>query len=372
MANNQPPELSPEARRIIGEARGADDPTAEDQARVKARWLASVAAVAGVSSLTEAARAAGGIGWGLKAAGAALVVAAGVIGLYVALPPDGIGAPQEPAADSRARTGALPSRFEKTPAGDHRALERSAVEKSAVEKTARRNAEERAAAIAAASPEAASAQGPAALAAPIEVAAPALPTNPVVPAPPGATVQSAPPALSVLEPTEVATLAGNARGVEVATPATEESGGATSVRGRREKVAAIGRNAKGARRERGTARPKGTGPRPAAAEQHAAQPVTAPTPVAAAAQSGQLGEELALLSEVRGSVQGGAPGRALELLSRYRTQFGRPILGMEADALRVDALCKAGQRDAARASAQAFQSDWPGSPLGQRVSSACP
>jgi hypothetical protein len=95
-------------------------------------------------------------------------------------------------------------------------------------------------------------------------------------------------------------------------------------------------------------------------------------PIEAGAQTGQLGEELALLSEVRGSVQGGAPGRALELLSRYRSQFGRPILGMEADALKVDALCKAGQRDAARASARAFQNDWPGSPLEQRVSSACP
>ena len=69
--NNDAPELSPEARRIINEARGFDDPSPEDRARVKARWLAGVAAVAGVSSLTEAARAAGGLGWGLKAAGAA-------------------------------------------------------------------------------------------------------------------------------------------------------------------------------------------------------------------------------------------------------------------------------------------------------------
>jgi hypothetical protein len=363
MANNQAPELSPEARRIISEARGADDPTAEDQARVKARWLASVAAVAGVSSLTEAARAAGGIGWGLKAAGAALVVAAGVIGLYVALPGGGDSAePQEPGADSRAR-GVLPSRFEKTPAGDHRALERSAVQRGA----AQRNAEQRTA------HEAVSAEGSAAAAAPIEAAAPALPTDPVVPAPPVATVQSAPPAPSVLEPTEVATPAGNTRGVEVAAPATEASGAAASVAGGREEVAAVGRSAKGARRERGAARAKASRPRPVpVVQQRAAEPVGAPTPVVAGAQTGQLGEELALLSEVRGSVQGGAPGRALELLGRYRSQFGRPILGMEADALRVDALCKAGQRDAARASAQTFQNDWPGSPLGQRVSSACP
>jgi hypothetical protein len=79
-----------------------------------------------------------------------------------------------------------------------------------------------------------------------------------------------------------------------------------------------------------------------------------------------------VLSEVRSSVQGGTPARALELLGQYRSRFERPILGMEADALRVDALCKTGQRDAAQASARAFQNDWPGSPLERRVGAACP
>ena len=45
---------------------------------------------------------------------------------------------------------------------------------------------------------------------------------------------------------------------------------------------------------------------------------------------------------------------------------------MEADALQVDALCSAGRREAAQAAATAFVKDWPGSPLQQRVSSACP
>jgi hypothetical protein len=75
---------------------------------------------------------------------------------------------------------------------------------------------------------------------------------------------------------------------------------------------------------------------------------------------------------VRSSIQEGAAVRALELLNRYESRFGQPILGMEADALRVDALCKAGQRDAARESARAFQNEWPGSPLERRVSAACP
>ena len=95
-------------------------------------------------------------------------------------------------------------------------------------------------------------------------------------------------------------------------------------------------------------------------------------PTEAASASGQLGEELSLLSQVRSSVQDGTPQHALELLADYEAKFGRPILEMEADALRVDALCRAGQRDAARASAAAFQNEWPGSPLGRRVSAACP
>jgi hypothetical protein len=354
--NNQAPELSPEARRIISEARGADDPSAEDRARVKARWLASVAAVAGVSSLTEAARAAGGIGWGLKAAGTALAIVAGVIGLYVVRPEGGEVAPDR-TADSSARGGALHARFEKTPAGEHRALERSAVEKSAVEKSPVGKGAERgtADAVASALPEKVAAEG----------SGPVPPPSSIIPAPPGPTVEAAPPAPSVLEPTEVATLADNVRGVEVATPATEAP--AAIAASRRGEVAVVGRSAKASRRERVAPRARAGAPRAVPVME---QPVAAP--VTAGAPSGQLGEELALLSEVRGSVQGGEPRRALELLSRYRSQFGRPILGMEADALKVDALCKAGQRDAARAGARAFQNDWPGSPLERRVSSACP
>ena len=100
-----------------------------------------------------------------------------------------------------------------------------------------------------------------------------------------------------------------------------------------------------------------------AAEKAPAEPATA--------ASGQLGEEISLLSEIRGNLQAGAPGRALEQLADYRRRFGQPNLAMEADALQVDALCGSGQREAARAAASAFASNWPGSPLQQRVSAAC-
>jgi hypothetical protein len=91
-----------------------------------------------------------------------------------------------------------------------------------------------------------------------------------------------------------------------------------------------------------------------------------------AAVGGQLGEEIALLSRIRASLQAGASLKALQLLGDYQRRFDRPNLAMEADALHVDALCEAGQRDAAREQAAQFVTNWPGSPLEQRVRAACP
>jgi hypothetical protein len=92
---------------------------------------------------------------------------------------------------------------------------------------------------------------------------------------------------------------------------------------------------------------------------------------ASATNSGQLSEEIALLSRIRAGLREGAGAQALDLLAEYRKRFERPILGMEAAALNVDALCQTGQRDAARAAATRFQDNWPKSPLEQRVSAAC-
>jgi hypothetical protein len=335
--NREAPELSPEARRLISDARGVDDPTAEDQARVKARWLASVAAVAGVSSLTEAARAAGGIGWGLKAAGAALVLAAGTIGLYVALPPGTADEAKRAAAPLPAWSGTTHDRHEKTPAGEHQALTNQPAKKL----------DDGVAPAPVRPPPSGATVDSEAFAVPVVVPPPVVPL-----------VQAASPAPSVLEPAEVPTREGVALDVGVEAPATEAT---VAVRQPvvRPAVARVPRRARSAAVR--------TNPPTAVAAPDEA-PAAAPT----TGQSGQLSDELALLSDVRSSVQAGSPARALELLGQYRSRFGRPILGMEADALRVDALCKTGQRDAAQASARAFQKDWPGSPLERRVSAACP
>lgn len=350
--NNQAPELSPEARRLINEARGADDPTPDDQARVKARWLASVAAVAGVSSLTEAARAAGGIGWGFKAAGAALVIAAGAIGLNFAL--DGGNA--EKASETAARPGWIsssPERFEKTPRS------RAEPEKLAHGPGSRAPTDD-----------------PAAVAAPSAQAMP-VPADPALPTQPQAAAGSAP---SEAAPTDAVAAAGEAE------PQVSRRGSSeplvsqpvvlpTAARAKPAPRAVVARGSMPKTAEN-TAPKAAENAAPKAVDNSVPKESASAAPIetgsAAAGPSGQLSEELALLSDVRGSIQAGAASRALELLNRYESRFGQPILGMEADALRVDALCKAGQRDAARESARAFQKEWPGSPLERRVSAACP
>ena len=328
--NNQAPDLSPEARRLLDACRNADDPTPDDQARVKARWLAGVAAVAGVSSLTEAARAAGGIGWGLKAVGAALVLAAGAVGLYVVAPGDG-GAGPAPSAPAWA--GRTHERHEKTVAtapGDVPA-----------------------------SPTPGASQSATVLGAPATGASEVIALAPV-PAP------ANPPVAAELVPSAPAT--SPALDTTVDRPTVDVS--ARAARERAVASRAVPPRAAGTRAVAPRAVPV-VAAAPAASAP-AAGVVPEAAPAAGATASGQLGEELALLSQVRSSMQSGAPQRALELLGSYEARFGQPILEMEADALRVDALCRAGQRDAARASAEAFQNEWPGSPLGRRVSAACP
>jgi len=276
-------ELSATARQIIADARGADDPTAEDEARVKARWLAGIAAGAGVSSLTEAVRAAAGSGWGLKVAAMVAAATAASVGVYLGWP--------ESKHDARP-------------------------------------------------PAAAAVQAPAT--APVV----ALPVEPPVAA---VAEPAAPVAAPATELPGTAEVAENVAVPEPAAAAPVADTPATAAEARAVRARAVA-----AERTRAL---------PASEEPAAAAP-----PVI----GGQLGEEIALLSNIRAALQDGAASRALEQLGEYRRRFDRPSLAMEADALQVDALCRAGQREAAQAAATAFVSNWPGSPLQQRVSSACP
>lgn len=89
------------------------------------------------------------------------------------------------------------------------------------------------------------------------------------------------------------------------------------------------------------------------------------------AAGNQLAEELKLLSGAREGLKRGDSAVALERLEEHARRFPSGTLVMEARALRVDALCEAGRRDAAREAAEAFLKAWPESPLAARVRSAC-
>jgi hypothetical protein len=288
-------ELSATARQIIADARGADDPTAEDEARVKARWLAGIAAGAGVSSLTEAVRAAAGSGWGLKVAAMVAAAAVASVGVYVAWP--------ESKRDTPAPT-----------------------------------------VVAVQAP-------PAAPVAPPAEPSVAPVTVPVQEVPSAGEVAAIPAAPEPATPADTPALVAPDLAPVAAAPAAPAA-----------KVPAVPPRAA----------PSAVRARTVAAERAQVLPVEGEPAAAPAQVGGQLGEEIALLSQIRGTLQDGAATRALEQLREYRQRFERPSLAMEADALQVDALCRAGQREAAQAAATAFMSNWPDSPLQQRVSSACP
>jgi hypothetical protein len=295
-------ELSGDARRIIAEARGVDDPTAEDRERVKARWLASIAIAAGVSSFSDTARATSSGGWALKGTALALAVAAGAAGLYVMLP-------------------------------DTELASRESVPLPAIPLPAE-----------VAAPEVPAAERP--------LAAREVEASPGPLDPSGVEAEGRGEAMNPAEPS-----ARQESRVPVAAPQAREAANPEPT------LAVDSTPRRVAKAERSSV----------VAEKMVAEKmvVEKESPGEAAATNGQLSEEIALLSRVRAGVREGAGTRALELLAEYRERFERPILGMEAAALGVDALCQTGQRDAARAAADNFRNRWPKSPLEQRVSAAC-
>jgi hypothetical protein len=105
--------------------------------------------------------------------------------------------------------------------------------------------------------------------------------------------------------------------------------------------------------------------------------MTSPSPGRAAprrAASGTtpaLDAEMALLQEARDALRRGDPPSALSALGRYDDAFRSGVLRPEAAALRVFALCDAGEGGEARAHGAAFLKRWPRSPLADRVHLSC-
>jgi hypothetical protein len=98
----------------------------------------------------------------------------------------------------------------------------------------------------------------------------------------------------------------------------------------------------------------------AARSPHAARPARPPA-------RGTLTHELAALDAARATLADGDAKSALALLDIYGESFPRGRLALEAEVLRIDALARSGQREAARQRANAFLRRHPTSVLASRV-----
>jgi hypothetical protein len=84
-----------------------------------------------------------------------------------------------------------------------------------------------------------------------------------------------------------------------------------------------------------------------------------------------LREELALIGAAQSSLGAGRNEAALASLEEHALRFPSGALSLERRALRALALCAGGRRDEGRAEAEAFVTRAAGSPLAERVASAC-
>jgi hypothetical protein len=90
-----------------------------------------------------------------------------------------------------------------------------------------------------------------------------------------------------------------------------------------------------------------------------------------AGKAGDLGRELELLRGAQRALDSGAHLQALGLLDQYSREFPRGSLRYEYSAVRVLALCAAGQRTSALRARQQFLEKEPNSALAHRVRKAC-
>lgn len=90
-------------------------------------------------------------------------------------------------------------------------------------------------------------------------------------------------------------------------------------------------------------------------------------PASGRAARNLLAAELAALDAARVQLAAGDARGALVMLDAYHREFSRPRLSLEAEVLRIDALDRAGQVDAARRRAEAFVQNHPKGVLTGRV-----
>jgi hypothetical protein len=103
------------------------------------------------------------------------------------------------------------------------------------------------------------------------------------------------------------------------------------------------------------------------------RPSSAPTIGGATASrsDSSLAQELALLRQAQRALQSNDGRRSLGLLDEMAKKHPDGVLGEEAAAARVFALCQAGRSKEARVQAARFAREYPGSVLAPRVQSSC-
>ncbi|MDC0716709.1 hypothetical protein [Nannocystis bainbridge] len=92
----------------------------------------------------------------------------------------------------------------------------------------------------------------------------------------------------------------------------------------------------------------------------------------AVAEGDRMLAEMALLQQARAALRGGQPGAALAVLERHAEEFADCCMLEERQALRVQALCAAGEAARGAVEAAAFLRAHPRSTYAGRVASACP
>jgi hypothetical protein len=115
-------------------------------------------------------------------------------------------------------------------------------------------------------------------------------------------------------------------------------------------------------------RPQAASEGPAeAAEPAAPQPARPPRPEAGRARGKSIAREIEQHDAARDRLQRGQARAALAVLDAYRREHAQGVLGQEAALLRIEALSRAGDRDAARRLAERFLRDNPRSPHEGRI-----
>ncbi|MDC0668623.1 hypothetical protein [Nannocystis radixulma] len=110
-------------------------------------------------------------------------------------------------------------------------------------------------------------------------------------------------------------------------------------------------------------KPTRSQPRPPAAER---------TPVGQEPQSDPVLAELVLIQKIKDALDAAQPAAALAAIEAHARDFARGSLAEEREALRVVALCDAGERARGERAREAFLRAYPRSAYRERVRAACP